>query len=130
MQERIEESNRSRAAADELAHLRNRDRELLAYREQIAVQEKALDQYRTKLKQEQLEREVALQKELEAREKFFKERELKFFEMQRGMEEQLLRSVKRKAGTSGCALKERSLRGKPSLPKTVAAGKASLHGGE
>ncbi|GEM_PF-2379211 len=39
MQERMEESHRSKVAADELVHLRNRDRELLAYRQQIAQQE-------------------------------------------------------------------------------------------
>ena len=71
MQDRMEESRRSKAADEELQHLRNRDRELLAYRDRMEMQERALNDARSKIKQEQLEREMEIQREFEAREAFF-----------------------------------------------------------
>lgn len=69
----------------------DRERELVAYREHISAQERELDEFRKKLKTEQLSREKELHKELEAREKFFADREKKLFERQREVEEQLVR---------------------------------------
>ena len=76
---------------DALKKIEERERELMAYRERIAIQEKELDEYRSKLKNEQLSREKKLLKELEAREQFFADRERKLFDRQREIEEQLVR---------------------------------------
>lgn len=90
MQDRMEESRRSKAADEELQHLRNRDRELLAYRDRMEMQERALNDARSKIKQEQLEREMEIQREFEAREAFFQEREKSIFERQKEVELKLL----------------------------------------
>jgi hypothetical protein len=68
-----------------------RERELRQYRDLIQQQEKQLNEYRTRLKQEQIEREQELQKELESREKIFLDRERKIFSRQREMEQHLLK---------------------------------------
>ena len=86
----MEESRRSKAADEELQHLRNRDRELMAYRERMDMQESALHELRSKLKQEQLDREKEFQRELAAREAFFQDRERAIFERQKEVEQQLL----------------------------------------
>jgi hypothetical protein len=93
MQDRINESSRLKEllSADDLKRWEERERELTAYSAHIALREKELDDFRTKLKQEQLAREKELQKELEAREKFFADREKKLFERQKEVEEQLVR---------------------------------------
>lgn len=92
MQDRMDESRQKESFSSEaLKKMESRERELMAYREHIAMQERELDDFRTKLKHEQLAREKELQKELEAREKFFADRERKLFERQREVEEQLLR---------------------------------------
>ena len=90
MQDRMEETRRSQVAEEELQHLRNRDRELLAYREHMTMQERALQDERTRLKQEQLDRDKEFQRELEAREAFFQDRERALFERQKEVEQQLL----------------------------------------
>jgi hypothetical protein len=91
MQDRIEESRlRNQMSTDIRKHLEEREKELLAYREQIQKQEMELDAYRNKLKQEQLEREKELQKELMQRERFFSDREKMLSERQKEFEKHLL----------------------------------------
>jgi hypothetical protein len=91
VQERMEASNMARAAAEELARLSTREKELQRYRAIIQKQEHELDAYRARLKEEQIAREKVLQKELDAREKFFAEREQKLVERQREAEHRLMR---------------------------------------
>jgi hypothetical protein len=67
-----------------------REKELIEYRKRIQEQEKQLEQYSTRLKNEQLQREKELQHELEERERFYAERERKLYERQREFEENLL----------------------------------------
>jgi hypothetical protein len=92
MQERMEESRMQELENDEheRARLLVRERELQRYREVIERQERELDAYRARLKEEQLAREKELQKELDAREKFFVERERKLIERQRDFESHLM----------------------------------------
>jgi hypothetical protein len=75
---------------EDIRRLELREKELFDYRKRIHDQEKQLDDYRTNLKNEQLQREREFQKEFEARERFFAEREKKLFERQREFEEHLL----------------------------------------
>jgi hypothetical protein len=90
MQNRMDESRqREKYSSGDIERLDLRERELLEYRNHIQEQEKQLDDYRAKLKNEQLAREKGFQKELEARERFFTEREKKLFERQREFEEHL-----------------------------------------
>lgn len=96
MQERMQASRMAEATAEELARLSAREKELQRYREVIQKQEHELDAYRARLKEEQLARDKVLQKELEAREKFFAEREQKLMERQRESE---LRLMHRQAET-------------------------------
>lgn len=90
MQERMDKSRLEELTKEELERLTARERELLRYREVIDRQESELDAYRSRLKEEQLAREKELQKELEAREKFFAEREKKLIERQRDFENHLM----------------------------------------
>ncbi|MFN7835522.1 MAG: hypothetical protein ACK5NY_07020 [Burkholderiaceae bacterium] len=90
MQERMDKSRLEELTKEELARLTARERELLRYREVIDRQESELDAYRSRLKEEQLAREKELQKELEARERFFAEREKKLIERQRDFENHLM----------------------------------------
>lgn len=90
MQERMEESRQQGYAVEDIKQMRAREQELLAYRKHIVLQEHALDESRLKLKQEQLAREKQIQKDLEARETFFADRERKLFERQKDVEQQLL----------------------------------------
>lgn len=76
---------------ESLKRMSDRENELMAYREHIAMQERELNNFRVKLKNEQLAREKELQKELESREKFFADRERKLFDRQKEVEEQLIR---------------------------------------
>lgn len=91
MQDRMEKSrNRDIVFSPEaMERLETRERELHRYQELIQQQEKQLDEYRARLKHEQLAREKEIQKELDAREKFFVDREKKLFERQREFEKQL-----------------------------------------
>lgn len=94
MQERMDEENklnRRFIGRDELVKFKAREQELLKFREQIQQQEKQLDEYRTRLKAEQFAREKEIQKALEAREKFFAERDKELFERQREFEERMVR---------------------------------------
>lgn len=90
MQERMEEARMKELALQEEKRLTARERELQRYREVIQKQEHELDAYRAKLKEEQLAREKELQRELEARERFFAEREKKLIERQRDFENHLM----------------------------------------
>lgn len=91
MQERMEESRqRERFSLETVKHLEAREQELLQYRELIQQQEKQLDDYRTRLKHEQMAREQELQKELEGREKHYADREIKLFARQKEIEHRLL----------------------------------------
>lgn len=90
MQERMEEFRMKELAKEERERLTARERELQRYREVMEVQERELDAYRARLKEEQLAREKELQRELEAREKFFAEREKKLIERQREFENHLM----------------------------------------
>jgi hypothetical protein len=87
MQDRMEESRLNELKREERASLSARETELLSRRDLVRKQEHELELYRARLKEEQLKREKELQKELEAREKFFAERERKLVERQRGFEE-------------------------------------------
>lgn len=88
MQDRIEESRRRESAAKESEYLNARELELSRYREIIEQQERELDAYRTRLKEEQLEKERDLRKEFDEREKYFIERERKLAERQKELEKQ------------------------------------------
>lgn len=90
MQERMEEFRMKELAKEERERLTARERELQRYREVMEVQERELDAYRARLKEEQLAREKELQREMEAREKFFAEREKKLIERQREFETHLM----------------------------------------
>lgn len=92
MQDRMEEDRNKelKFSSEAMKRLDAREKELLKYRELIQHQEKQLDEYRVRLKHEQLAREKDIQKELEAREKFFADREKKLFERQREFEEHLM----------------------------------------
>lgn len=90
MQERMEEARMKELALQEEKRLMAREHELLRYREVIQKQEHELDAYRSRLKEEQLAREKELQRELEARERFFAEREKKLIERQREFESHLM----------------------------------------
>lgn len=79
-----------RSSSAELKRLNDREKELYLLRQHVHEQEKQLEAYRAKLKNEQLDREKKFQKELDAREHFFAEREKKLFERQREFEENLL----------------------------------------
>lgn len=81
-----ESRQKERFSSDSVKRLEERERELLKYRELIQQQEKQLDDYRTRLKQEQMAREKELQKELEMREKHYSDRERKLFERQNEIE--------------------------------------------
>lgn len=91
MQDKMDEdSKRGIFSSAAIKQLSDRERELLKYRELIQQQEKQLDDFRVRLKHEQLAREKEIQKELDAREKFFADREKKLFERQREFEEHLM----------------------------------------
>ena len=92
MQDRMEETRqKERFSSEALKRLELREKELLEYRELIQQQEKQLDEYRTRLKHEQLARETELQRELEAREKHFADRERKLFARQKDVELHLMK---------------------------------------
>ncbi len=67
----IEDPRMYELAKEEHERLSNRERELMHYRKMMEHQERELDAYRTRLKEEQFLREKQLQKEIEAREKTF-----------------------------------------------------------
>jgi hypothetical protein len=90
MQERMEESRMSEITREERKRLTERERELMQYREIIEKQAQELDEYRSRLKKDQFEREKFFQHELEEREKLFVEREKKLFERQREFETHLM----------------------------------------
>ncbi|CAM8645390.1 hypothetical protein MCEMSEM18_03661 [Comamonadaceae bacterium] len=90
MQDRMEETRMDELAKEERARLTARERDLQRYRDVIQKQEHELDSYRARLKEEQLAREKEFQRELEAREKFFAEREKKLIERQREFETQFM----------------------------------------
>lgn len=75
MQDRMEESRQRDIALEEHKRLTEREREMQQYRQHIADQEREFEAYRAKLRDEQLAREKKLQRELEAREALFAERE-------------------------------------------------------
>lgn len=89
MQEKLEQARMRDLALEEEKRFSARERELMHYRDMIARQEHEFDVYRKRLKEEQLAREKELQKELEAREKFFVEREKSLIERQRDFEVRL-----------------------------------------
>jgi hypothetical protein len=88
MQDRMDESRkRQQYSPKEIERFNQREMELLSLREHIEEQEKQLDEYRSKLENDQLNREREFQIELDKREQFFSEREKKFAERQREFEE-------------------------------------------
>ncbi|AKX44945.1 hypothetical protein AKN87_07455 [Thiopseudomonas alkaliphila] len=89
MQDRMEESRNSELSEEKKRHLNDRERELLRYRKVIENQEREFDAYRSRLKDEQIKREMQLRKELEERERHFVEREKKLVERQRDFEKHL-----------------------------------------
>ncbi|WP_156443723.1 hypothetical protein [Burkholderia savannae] len=91
MQEKIEKTKLEGHTLEEIHQLATRERELLSQRALIRKQEHELDVYRKRLKEEQLVREQELQRELEAREKIFSERERNLIERQREFERHLMR---------------------------------------
>lgn len=90
MQDKIKESRMQDLAQEESARLTAREHHLRRYRELMQRQEHELEAHRARLKEEQLERERSFQKELEAREKFYVEREKSLIERQREFEAQLM----------------------------------------
>ncbi len=88
MQDRIEESKRRKQySPEEIERIERREMELMSLREHIQEQEKQLDEYRSKLKHDQLNREKEFQNELEQREMFFYEREKSLTERQKEFEQ-------------------------------------------
>lgn len=88
MQDRMEESKRrKRYSPEEVERIEMREVELMSLREHIQEQEKQLDEYRSKLKHDQLTREKEFQKELEQREQFFYEREKSLTDRQKEFEQ-------------------------------------------
>lgn len=88
MQDKMEENRkRQQYSPKEIERINQREMELLSLREHIEEQEKQLDEYRSKLKNDQLNREREFQNELIERERFFSEREKSFAERQRKFEE-------------------------------------------
>ncbi len=77
-------------AKSEESRLSARERDLHHYRDMLVRQEHEFDAYRKRLKEKQLAREKEIQKELEAREKLFIEREMSFIERQRDFEMRLM----------------------------------------
>lgn len=90
MQDRMEQTRLEERALEEEKRFSARERELMHYRELIQRQEHELDVYRKRLKEEQLAREKEIQSELDAREKFFAEREKSLIERQRDFERHLM----------------------------------------
>ncbi len=89
MQDRMEESRNRKLSEEKKRYLNDRERELSKYREVIENQERDFNAYRSRLKEEQIEREMELRKELEERERYFVEREKKLVERQRDFEKHL-----------------------------------------
>jgi hypothetical protein len=89
MQDRMEESRNRELSEEKKRYLNDRERELSKYREVIENQERDFDAYRSRLKEEQIEREMELRKEFEERERYFVEREKKLVERQRDFEKHL-----------------------------------------
>lgn len=95
MQDRMEESRRQmleeekneRLSAQE--RLSAHERELREYRALMDLQENEFGAYRSKLKEEQLQRERQFQQEIEERERLFSEREKQLVERQRNLDRQL-----------------------------------------
>ena len=92
MQDRIEESGNSEKEYRHLIkRLDAREQELLSLRDHIHSQEKQLDEYRLKLKDEQMSREQEFQNELKKRDYIFAEREKFFRERQSEFELNILK---------------------------------------
>lgn len=89
MQDRMEESRNRELSEEKKRYFNDRERELSKYREVIENQERDFDAYRSRLKEEQIEREMELRKEFEERERYFVEREKKLVERQRNFEKHL-----------------------------------------
>ncbi len=89
MQDRMEESRNRELSEEKKRYLNDRERELSKYRGVIENQEREFDAYRSRLKEEQIEREMELRKEFEERERYFVEREKKLVERQRDFEKHL-----------------------------------------
>ncbi|SJL83449.1 hypothetical protein [Vibrio palustris] len=89
MQDRMKELRNRELSEEKKRYLNDRERELSKYREVIENQERDFDTYRSRLKEEQIEREMDLQKEFEERERYFVEREKKLVERQRDFEKHL-----------------------------------------
>ena len=87
----MEESRLKKLAQDERERLSVHERELREYRALLSLQEQEFDAYRSKLKEEQLQRERQLQLENDERERLFSEREKQFAERQRNLEINLSR---------------------------------------
>lgn len=90
MQDKMEETRRRELANEDRKTFSERENELLSYRELIQQQEKELNNYRSKLKKEQFQREKELQLEFESREKLFADREKQLYERQREFEQRLM----------------------------------------
>ena len=78
MQDRMEEDHKKGLmfSSEAMKRLDARERELLEYRELIQQQEKQLDEYRARLKHEQLAREKEIQRQQRGRESFLDAEEL------------------------------------------------------
>lgn len=88
MQNNPQEAPLTALGSDDDRHLKSRQIRLTHYRDIILKQERELEDYRARLKEEQLARDKTIQTELEAREQFFREREKKLLERQRDFENQ------------------------------------------
>lgn len=90
MQDRMEEDRLNTLSREERARLSSRERELHEYRELMEMQQREFDTFRKRAKEEQLAREVEFQKELEARELMFAQREKNLASRQREFEQHLM----------------------------------------
>lgn len=86
MQDNMENLRNSKLSEEKKKYLGERGIELSKYREVIENQERDLYAYRSRLKREQIQRELELRAEFEKREKNFVEREKKLVERNRNFE--------------------------------------------
>lgn len=90
MQDRMEEDRLNSLSRDERTRFSNRERELHEYRELMEMQQREFDAFRKRAKEEQLAREAEFQRELDAREQMFVQREKKLASRQREFEQHLM----------------------------------------
>ncbi|WP_368204971.1 hypothetical protein [Aeromonas sp. s5] len=86
MLEKMDNTRNFKLSEDEVRYFDEREKELSRYKGIIEKQERELNTYRVRLKEEQYLREKEMRKELEERERYFIEREKKLIERQKEFE--------------------------------------------